>query len=260
MPTFNANGTEIYYQEEGEGFPLVLLHGLTSNSEMFRHEIDKFKKNYRVIAPDARGHGNSEKPPHYELKDHIGDVISLVDHLGLHSFHLIGVSMGSYIAQGVAIEMGDRVKKLVLVATKSHGEQASMEELYERHADEMEGKTPIDKMVAATKYMFHNRKAVRKWLHETAENSEQLTLHEQAIASKALEGFDFREDLHRIKAEALIISGLHDGLNPSDYGEETAQLIPASVFLEFKLSGHAPNVEQPVLFMEVVSNFLESKD
>lgn len=257
MPTFNANGTEIYYQEEGGGFPLLLLHGLTSNSEMFRHEIDEFKKSYRVIAPDARGHGNSAKPPHYELEDHIRDVVSLVDHLELDSFHLIGVSMGSYIAQGVAIELGDVVKKLVLVATKSHGEQASMEELFERHADEMKGMTPIDKMVAASKYMFHNQKAVGKWLHETAENSEQLTMREQSIASKALEGFDFRKDLHRISAETLVISGLHDGLNPSDYGEETAQLIPASVFLEFKLSGHAPNVEQPCLFMEVVTNFLE---
>ncbi|MCM3636422.1 alpha/beta hydrolase [Sporosarcina luteola] len=257
MPTFKSEGTEIYYQEEGEGFPLVLLHGLTSNSEMFRHEIDQFKEKYRVIAPDARGHGNSDKPEQYELKDHIWDVVSLVDHLGLDSFHLIGVSMGSYIAQGVAIELGDRVKKLVLVATKSHGEQASMEELYERHADEMAGMTAIDKMMAASKYMFHNQKAVGKWLHETAENSEQLTLHEQAIASKALEGFDFRKDLHRIRAEALVIGGLHDGLNPPEYGEETAQLIPAGVFLEFKLSGHAPNVEQPRLFIEVVSNFLE---
>src|SRR5690606_26240481 len=151
---------EIYYQEEGDGFPLLLLHGLTSNSEMFRHEIDQFKNNYRVVAPDARGHGNSEKPPHYELEDHIRDVIALVDHLGLDSFYMIGVSMGSYIAQGVAIELGNRVKKLVLVATKSHGEQASMEELYNRHADEMKGMTPIDKMVAASKYMFHNQKAV----------------------------------------------------------------------------------------------------
>lgn len=257
MPTFNANGIEIYYQEEGKGFPLVLLHGLTSNSEMFRHEIDRFKDSYRVIAPDARGHGNSEKPENYELKDHIRDVVSLVDHLGLDSFHLIGVSMGSYIAQGVAIELGKRVKKLVLVATKSHGKQASMEELYERYADEMESMTAIDKMVAASKYMFHNQKAVGKWLHETAENSEQLTMHEQSIASEALKGFDFRKELHRITAETLVISGLHDGLNPSDYGEETAQLIPASVFLEFKLSGHAPNVEQPSLFIEVVSNFLE---
>ena len=257
MPIFNTNGTEMYYQEEGNGFPLVLLHGLTSNSEMFRHEINQFKEKYRVVAPDARGHGNSGKPPHYELEDHIRDVISLVDHLGLDSFHLIGVSMGSYIAQGVAIELGDRVKKLVLVATKSHGKQASMEELFERYADEMKGMTPLDKMVAASKYMFYNQKAVGKWLHETAENSEQLTLHEQAIASEALEGFDFREDLHRISAETLVIGGLHDGLNPPDYGKETAGLIPAGAFLEFKLSGHAPNVEQPDLFIDVVSNFLE---
>ena len=255
MAVFNSNGTEIYYEDTGEGPPLLLLHGLTSNHAMFFREIAFFKKNYRVIAPDSRGHGYSEKPESYDLKDHIQDTIALLNYLQLESVYIIGVSMGSYIAQGVAVEEPERVKKLVLVATKSNGTQSSTAELFARHKDEFSGLGPIDKMNKASRYIFHNQRAVGKWLKKTAENSRQLTIKEQEIATLALKGFDFRDQLGKISAETLVISGRHDGLNPPEKGRETAVLIPEATFMEFKRSGHAPNVEQPRLFLGVVENF-----
>lgn len=256
MAVFNANGTEIYYEDTGEGPALLLLHGLTSNHAMFYREIDFFKKNYRVIAPDSRGHGNSGKPESYDLRDHIQDTIALLNHLQLESVYIIGVSMGSYIAQGVAVEEPERVKKLVLVATKSNGIQSSTAELFARHKDEFSGLDPIDKMSKASRYIFHNRRAVNKWLKKTAENSRQLTIKEQEIATRAIREFDFREQLSKVSAETLVISGRHDGLNPPEKGRETALLIPEATFMEFKRSGHAPNVEQPRLFLGVAENFL----
>ncbi|RNF39051.1 alpha/beta fold hydrolase [Planococcus salinus] len=257
MAVFDSNGTEIYYEDIGEGPALLLLHGLTSNHAMFYREIDFFKKNYRIIAPDARGHGNSAKSDSYSLEDHIQDAVALLRHLELESVGIIGVSMGSYTAQGVAIEEPDRVKKLLLVATKSHGVQSSTAELFAKHKEELSGLNPIDKMNKASKYIFHNRRAVGKWLKKTADNSNQLTINEQEIAAQALKGFDFREQLRKVTAETLVISGRHDGLNPPEKGRETAFLIPNATFMEFKRSGHAPNVEQARLFLGIAENFLE---
>ncbi|WP_088007446.1 alpha/beta fold hydrolase [Indiicoccus explosivorum] len=257
MAVFEKNGTQLYYVDTGEGQPLLLLHGLSSSHAMFYREIDFFKNKYRVIAPDARGHGHSEKHEEYTLQDHIDDAVALLDHLELDSVYVIGVSMGSYIAQGLAIQAADRVKKLILVATKPSGLQASMEELLERYADELEGLGPIDKLNHASKYMFHNHKRVGQWLKTTGENSDQLTMNEQKIASEALKGFDFRPELSKVKAETLVISGTHDGLNPPEKGRETAVLIPDATFMEFKRSGHAPNVEQEELFLGIAENFLE---
>lgn len=257
MASFNSNGTEIYYEDTGEGPALLLLHGLTSNHKMFYREIEFFKKKYRVIAPDARGHGNSARSESYDLEDHIQDTIALLNHLEIESVYIIGVSMGSYIAQGVAIAETARVKKLILVATKSHGTQSSTAELFARHKEEFSGLKPIDKMNKASLYIFHNQRAVNKWLKKTAENSTQLTMNEQEIASQALKGFDFREQLGKVSAETLVISGRHDGLNPPDKGHETARLIPRATFMEFKRSGHAPNVEQVRLFLGVAQNFLD---
>ncbi|MFS0575010.1 alpha/beta hydrolase [Sporosarcina sp. 179-K 3D1 HS] len=257
MTTFQHNGVNLYYEDTGDGQPILMLHGLTSNHESFRPEIEALKKDYRVIAPDARGHGASDRMPHFTLDDHIEDILALIDHLQLPSIRLLGVSMGSYIAQGVAVQIPERVKKLVLVVTKSHGSESSLVQLLDRHAEEMKGLSLPEKLIHASRYMYYNETAVNNRLHETAKHSRQLTVDEQKIASQALMGFDFRKELHRITAETLVISGTHDGLNPPAYGQETAELIPNATYMEFKLSGHAPNVEQPCLFMEIIEDFLK---
>ncbi|HSP21862.1 MAG TPA: alpha/beta hydrolase [Planococcus sp. (in: firmicutes)] len=257
MPYFNSDGMELYYEDIGEGPPLLLLHGLTSSHAMFYREMNFFKKKFRVIALDARGHGKSTKPLKFTLDDHINDAAALIRHLGLQSLSVIGVSMGSYIAQGIAIELPERINKLVLVATKSHGEQSSMEELFNRYKEEFQGLNIVEKLQKSSQFMFHDQEKVNRWLEKTAENGEGLTGREQTIASAALVDFDFRPTLAKLQAETLVISGSHDGLNPPAKGRETAEFIPDAVFMEFKHSGHAPNVEQARLFLGITDNFLD---
>ena len=257
MPYFNSDGLELYYEDIGEGPPLLLLHGLTSNHAMFYREMNFFKKKFRVIALDARGHGKSAKPANYTLDDHIHDAAALIHHLNFQSLSVIGVSMGSYIAQDIAIELPERIEKLVLVATKSHGEQSSMDELFERYEEEFEGLNTIEKLQKSSQFMFHDQEKVNRWLEKTAENSDGLTGREQSIASAAITSFDFRPKLSNVQAETLVISGSHDGLNPPPKGRETAKFIPDALFMEFKHSGHAPNVEQARLFLGITDNFLD---
>lgn len=257
MPVFIHNGIELFYEDIGEGRPLLLLHGLTSNSAMFYREIEFFKKNRRVIAIDSRGHGNSSRLDQYTLQDHIGDATALLSHLALDAIDVIGVSMGSYIAQGVAIQNPEKVKKLVLVATKSFGEQSSMTELFERFSQKFDGLSMLEKFSTSADYIYHNQSRIDEWLSKTAQNSRQLTMKEQGIAANALKEFDFRQQHLHITAETLVISGTYDGLNPPEKGRETAVSIPDATFMEFKRSGHAPNVEQPDLFLGIVENFLE---
>ena len=257
MPVFIRNGIELYYQDIGEGRPLLLLHGLTSNSAMFYREIEFFKDDRRIIALDSRGHGNSSRPGAYTLQDHIEDAGALLSHLKLDAVDVLGVSMGSYIAQGLAIQQAEKVKKLILVATKSYGRQSSMAELFERHADTFDGLNMLEKFAASSSYIYYNQSLIDEWLRKTAEQSRQLTMQEQITASEALKEFDFRDQLFQITAETLVISGKFDGLNPSEKGRETAVAVPDATFMEFKRSGHAPNVEQPRLFLGIAENFLE---
>ncbi|WKA59206.1 alpha/beta hydrolase [Planococcus shenhongbingii] len=257
MPEFISNGVRLYYEEAGEGMPVILLHGLGSSHAMFRQEMDFLKNEYRVIAIDCRGHGKSDKPVKFTLNDHIEDVIALLDHLGIKKAHIIGVSMGSYIAQGVVLAHPDRVEKLVLVVSKAHGKTSSTQELLTRYADELEGIEEQKQMEYLSKYVFHNLPAIQKWQEEMAQIEPELSLTEMAAANKALEGFDFRSALPTVTAQTLIISGSYDGLNPPVRGQELASLIQNSTFVEFEQSGHAPNVEEPEKIITTVSAFLK---
>jgi 3-oxoadipate enol-lactonase len=73
----------------------------------------------------------------------------------------------------------------------------------------------------------------------------------------SLEGFDYRPNLHTITADTLVISGKYDGLNLPEGGREIAELILQATFMEFEESGHGPNVEEPIRFMEEIINFLQ---
>lgn len=256
MLTTTVNGIQLAFSEKGTGHAVLLLHGLTGNRHMFDEETRVLKKYLRVITPDFRGHGDSERPVTYTLSDLIEDMVALIEELGLPSLHIIGVSMGSYVAQGVAIRLGDRVKRLVLVATKSTGKTSAMQALFEEHKEELEGLTHNAKILKASKYMYHDLQAVGQWSKEAAKKAEPMTAEQIEAANQALTGFDFTNDLSKITAKTLVISGDHDQLNPPEKARETARLIPHATFAEFNQSGHAPNVEQRLLYLDFVLEFL----
>jgi 3-oxoadipate enol-lactonase len=255
MPEVRLNDVHLYYEEEGSGAPLIFLHGLGGNMRMFRSEMDYFKRFFRVIALDSRGHGRSDKPNEYRLNNHVGDVISLMDYLGLEKASVLGISMGSYIAQGVAIQIPEQIEKLIVVSSKSNGETSSMMRLLTEYADEMLDLNQQEKLFYVSKYIFHNFPALASSMKEVAEYN-TLTEAQQLIANKALEGFDYRPLLHKIKARTLVINGKYDGLNPPSQGKEIAVLIPGASYLEFENSGHAPNVEERERFLDEVGHFL----
>ena len=257
MLTTTVNDIQLTFTEKGSGPAVLLLHGLTGNRHMFDEEVKVLQKYVRVIAPDLRGHGDSTRPATYTLDSMIEDCVALIEELGLSRLSIIGVSMGSYIAQALAIRLGERVEKLVLVATKSSGKTSSMQALFESHSEELEGLTHNAKILKASKYMYHDLQAVGQWSKEAAKKSDPMTADQIQAANDALLGFDFKDELKRISAKTLVISGDHDQLNPAEEGRETARLIPHATFAEFNESGHAPNVEQRLLYLDFILEFLE---
>ncbi|MCH5586501.1 alpha/beta hydrolase [Shimazuella sp. AN120528] len=256
MPTFAFNNATLYFEEEGQGSPLILLHGLTQDIETLVYEREFLKPYFRVISLDARGHGKSSKLSSYTLQDHVQDVIALMDHLGIEKASVMGNSLGSYIAQGVTVAVPHRVEKLVLVVPKAHGKTSSMQEMFHRYAEELVGMDSQQQLTHLTKYMFYDPIAVGKALKQWEEKGTVLSPEQQVAANKALEGFDYRPELHKVEAKTLVISGQHDGLNPPERGKEVASFIPNATFVLFEKSGHAPVIEEKDRFKQVVTDFL----
>lgn len=119
MPYADNHGVRVHYQVEGAGRPLVLQHGFTESIEDWSEcgYVDALKHWFKLIMIDARGHGDSDKPHDpraYQLGTRVGDVIAVLDALGIRKSHFWGYSMGGWIGFGLAAFAPDRVGHLVI--------------------------------------------------------------------------------------------------------------------------------------------------
>jgi len=149
---FDSAGVKIHYLTAGEGPPVVLIHGFAVNPElqwMFPGIMGALAKDYRVIAMDCRGHGRSDKPR--AVKDYgpamAEDVVRLLDHLRIKKAHVVGYSMGGFIALRLAVSHPER---LLSVTTGGAGwapeVDEELNELIDRIASSLEegkGITPL---------------------------------------------------------------------------------------------------------------------
>ena len=119
MPYTDNNGVRIHYHVEGEGTPLVLQHGLTSNISRWYWFgfVDALKTDYKLLLIDARGHGDSDKPydaEAYDQKTMASDVIAVLDAENIDRAHYMGYSMGGSIGFAIAESFADRIHSLII--------------------------------------------------------------------------------------------------------------------------------------------------
>ncbi len=122
MPKVTVNDVEIYYEEHGEGRPMVFLSETACDGEVWEiNQVKEFSKDHRVITHDYRGTGQSGKPSiDYTTKMFCLDLVGLMDHLGAQDAIVVGHSMGGRVAQLLALDYPDKVHKLVLASTGAH--------------------------------------------------------------------------------------------------------------------------------------------
>jgi pimeloyl-ACP methyl ester carboxylesterase len=113
------DGLHIYCEDRGEGPPIVLVHGLRCSHVTWRHQVPALSRaGYRAIAPDLRGHGETDKPAGpYSHDLWAGDLLALLDVLELDRVVLAGHSLGGGIVQSFALAHPERIRALVLVST-----------------------------------------------------------------------------------------------------------------------------------------------
>jgi pimeloyl-ACP methyl ester carboxylesterase len=121
MPRFSSDGLSLNYIDQGEGEPVVLVHGFASNLNVnwigTKWADALLAAGFRVIAFDHRGHGESDKlydPDRYTIGDMAKDTVALLDHLGIQKADLVGFSMGARVAAYVAITQPERVRSLTI--------------------------------------------------------------------------------------------------------------------------------------------------
>lgn len=127
------NGIRIYYEEHGSGEPVLLLMGTGADHSFWGPQIEPYSKQYRLIVIDSRGTGQSTRPDDWKSctpKAMASDAFGVLDHLGIDRAHVGGLSLGSAVAQEMALAQPDRLLSLSL-----HGTWARSDEWFVRAID-----------------------------------------------------------------------------------------------------------------------------
>jgi pimeloyl-ACP methyl ester carboxylesterase len=116
----DSGGVGIHYEVTGEGLPVVLLHGFPDTGRLWRHQVPRLvEAGFRVIVPDMRGYGQSDKPPgvdRYGIQSLAGDVLAVMEDAGAERAHIVGHDWGAAVAWGLAALASNRVDHLVVLS------------------------------------------------------------------------------------------------------------------------------------------------
>ena len=263
MPTADVEGIEINYRIEGDGpETLVLVNGLADDLETWAYQVPAFVgAGYRVLTFDNRGIGKTSYPPGpYTTAMFASDTKALVDHLGIASFHLLGVSMGGMIAQEYAIAHPADLRSVILACTyAAPGPFCSrMFNLWADMAAVM-GVPAVMRDVtlwAFTTEFFETRG------DELAEFETAMRFIDQPVPTylaqlNSIQTHDATERLGGVQVPTLVLAGEGDILIPVELSRRLQSLVPGAAWATTR-GGHACLWEHPDPFNDTVLEFLSN--
>lgn len=262
MATFEFEGTELYYEEHGQGAPLLILNGIFMSCASWAAFLGPFSAHNRLLLLDLADQGRSGKLDHeytLELQERV--VLAFLDHLGLDATSICGVSYGGEVAMRIASRHPERVQRLVLANTTPHTSPwlrdigHSWEQAMNTHDGHVFFKTCIPvvyspqfyqanyEWIAAREELF-----VKVFTPETYEAFARLT--------RSAETHDERERLAQITAPTLVISSEHDYVTPLANQQLLVEQIAGAGHLLIPAAGHAAMYEKPAEFTAAVLGFV----
>jgi 3-oxoadipate enol-lactonase len=262
MAYVENQGARIYWDEQGMGDPILLIMGLAYPSCMWFRTRPVWSKQFRTIAFDNRGIGNSDVPPGpYPIALMASDAGAVLDAAGLDSAHVFGVSMGGMIAQEFALQHLKRVRSLILGCTAAGGptvvraEQDAIQMLMTRDRmtpeQALQAPVPFIYDLATPRARIDEDLAVRRpWLPRPEGYIAQL----QGIL--AWEGYS---RLSAITAPTLVIHGESDRLVPPGNGKVIAERIPGAKLVMIPHASHLFLTDQADTAHGIILQFLDEQ-
>ncbi|MGH2729315.1 MAG: alpha/beta fold hydrolase, partial [Actinomycetota bacterium] len=126
MPFVEVDGVKLFYEEAGDGPPVVFSHGLFMDHEMFDPQVDVLQKEFRCVTWDERGHGQTDAAGSWTYWDSAKDVLSLLDHLAIDAAVLVGMSQGGFLSLRAALLAPERVRGLVFIDSQAGPEDEAL--------------------------------------------------------------------------------------------------------------------------------------
>lgn len=246
----------IHYNTKGSGYPIILLHGVFQDMDVFEPLIKKLSKNYQVISIDLRGHGLSDTPHDSRVDDYISDIKQLLNALFINSAYVIGLELGATIATGLTYKNPDLINGMVLINPTDEHSTFPDNRIYDRHADEIRTMSDEDKEKYLLRFRYKNIKQAKKFVKSHIPSNDLQTMEEEIAVKRSFKDFDIISLLPDIETRTLVISGQYDGKILYSEGKRISELLPNAEFKLFEGSGELPFIEEKEKFIKVLEEFL----
>ena len=259
MPTATVNGHDLFYDQRGEGEPLLLIMGMSGTHLSWGDTfVDLLARDFTVTVYDHRGVGKSSRAESgYSIADLADDAAALLDELGLDTTHVLGISMGGMVAQEMVLRHPDRVRTLALGCTYSGGEGSAL------------SPPEVGQRLQESWGSGDRERALRTgWEVNVSEafagdEEEWKAFRQRALdlpvalpvimgQAQAIMGHDTSAGLAGIRTPTLVIHGTDDQMLPVANGRLIAERIDGARYEELDGVGHMFWIEQPERSAELI--------
>jgi len=268
MPFVTADdGVKLYYEEAGEGFPIIFVHEFGGDHRSYEPQIRYFARRYRCIAYNARGYPPSDVPndeKQYTQERARDDVRTVLNGLRIDQAHVVGISMGGFATLHFGMAYAERARSIV-VGGCGYGAEPGKREQFQAEAEAAATRFEtlgIEAAVnsyalGATRVQLQNKdprgwEEFRRMLTEHSARGSALTL--RGVQKRRPSLFDLVEQMRQIRVPTLIVTGDED--DPCiEASILMKRAIPSAALVMLPRSGHAINLEEPALFNQFIEQF-----
>jgi pimeloyl-ACP methyl ester carboxylesterase len=260
MPFALNQGVKIYWEETGQGTPVLLIMGLGWPSYMWYRTRPLIAKQHRVITFDNRGVGRSDVPAGpYPISLMASDAAAVLDAAGVESAHVYGVSMGGMITQEFALQYPKRVKSLILGCTASGGPEAVRAEPEVLEVLTRQGMTPEEAALAINPYIYDKSTPKERIDEDMKIRLEWSPTAEGFMAQlQGIIAWEAYSRISQIAAPTLVIHGETDQLVPPANGKMIAGRITGAKLVMIPHASHIFSTDQPEPSHRTALEFLAS--
>lgn len=269
MPYADVKGKRLFYQEKGEGFPIVFSHSYLWDNKMWQPQIDVLSKQYRCISVDLWSHGQSDIYPHknYSIEHCAEDHWDFTQALGLNEFAFFGLSVGGMIGAHLAVQHPEAVKVLAMLGTFVGPELEEQKAGYAALLGRLEQEHFSNDLIQTVTPFFFSPVTLEKNLEFVKEFQQDLSeMPGESMSSIAelgrailLRRNSLLDRLPELSMPTLVMVGKDDVARPPHESETMADLIPNATLEVIEDAGHVCSLEKPEFVSEQLLVLLERK-
>ena len=243
MAHASVAGFRLYYEEAGAGAPVVLIAGLGADAHFWYKQVPALAGRFRVLTFDNRDSHRSDKvDATYTVADMAGDVRGLLDALEVEAAHVVGASLGGFIAQEFAVAHPERVRRLILCGTSFGGATAepippaTLTAMMGRTGDAERDLRAFLPLQIATDYLETHAAEVDDYVAWRVAHPQSLPAYQRQLTAAV--AHDAAGRLGGLRMPVMILHGAHDRVVPARNAELLASRIPGARLRVFPEAGH----------------------